>query len=210
MTRFKNALLEELETMVANQPAPYRRRSWVPRAAAVAGAAALLTVGAVAGAPFGKVAAPPKAWAVTDEGNGVIKVRLYEEINADLDGLEKRLEEHGISAYLVPEPPGKRCEGLDYTASTSPYAFELAQNAKYKWTESDGALVEFTVDRDRLAADEMLVIRHNLGVRQPRAYPDGVGRATTNYVDVAKGPIISPCEFVDWTPRPEGSVGPAR
>lgn len=60
----------------------------------------------VAGAPFGKVAAPPKAWAVTDEGNGVLKVKLYEEINADLEGLEKRLEEHGVSAYLIPEPPG--------------------------------------------------------------------------------------------------------
>ncbi|MBM7789551.1 hypothetical protein [Tenggerimyces flavus] len=209
MTRFKNALLEELETMVANQPAPYRRPNWVPRVAAVAGAAALLTVGAVAGAPFGKVAAP-KAWAVTDEGNGVIKVKLYEEINADLEGLEKRLEEHGVHAYLVAEPPGKRCEGLDYTASTSPYASELAANAKYEWTESDGALVELTIDRDRLAGDETLVIRHNLGTLPPQAHPDRLAVATTNYVDVAKGPIISPCEFVDFTRHPLPSVVPAR
>lgn len=41
------------------------------------------------------------------------------------------------------------------------------------------------------------MIRHRLGVVPPQIYPKGVARSSGNYVDVAKGPIVSPCEFVD-------------
>lgn len=155
-TTFEDRLLAVLEAEVAELAArstaeQERRRNRTRRIGALAGAAALAATGAV-GVPvvLGQQAGST-AWAVETRADGSVEVQIWEF--TDPAGLERRLAEAGIPAYISFVPPGMICAQRTVRSDFSP----LDEGIESPVDGSDGA-EGFVIHPDRLAPNERLVL----------------------------------------------------
>jgi hypothetical protein len=184
---FEEKLLRELRSVVARRKAeqaakrstraPLWRR---PRVVSVASAGAL-AIGAAIGLPLvgGETTAPPAnaAYEVTANDDGTVTVTIYRF--SDADGLEAKLDEHGVPADVAYTPAGKRCQPDRYQPAPKARPVRLEWGAR-SWT--------FTVRPSDFAADETLVIVHD---RVGAMFPDDRRGAFFDgtVTDTAVGPV---------------------
>jgi hypothetical protein len=160
---FEHRLLGELKSVVAHRKAerkaeqstltrartPLWRR---PRLVSVASAGAL-AIGAAIGLPLvgGETTAPAAsaAYEVTTNDDGTVTVTIYRF--RDADGLEDKLEEHGVNADVSYTAADKRCV---------PGRYQLADK-QHRVGVDFGRHWSFTVRPSDFADDETLVITHD-------------------------------------------------
>jgi hypothetical protein len=109
VTRFRQALLDELKTRVsAPAPVPRGSRRFRPRLAF--GGAALAVVSAAAAVLVSQTASTP-AYAVTSHSDGSVSVKLNHI--GDPAEANRRLREAGVPAIVMPESRAQDCPAAD-------------------------------------------------------------------------------------------------
>jgi hypothetical protein len=188
---FETRLLGELKSVVAQRTAqrkaersalahartPLWRRT---RVVSVASAGAL-AIGAAIGLPLvgGETTAPPAsaAYEVTANDDGTVTVTIYRF--RDADGLEDKLEEHGVNADVSYTPADKRCH---------PGRYQLADKQHRVGVDMTGHW-SFTVRPSDFADDETLVITHDrVGALPPAGVRPGFA-FDGSLTETAVGPV---------------------
>jgi hypothetical protein len=148
---------------VVRRAARRRRRDRSARIGALAGAGALAVTGVVAAPAFVGDQSSSAAWAVESRADGSVKVKVREL--KDPEGLERRLTQAGIRAYVTFIPAGKFCDyhSPDYPAVRSRGIVDDGPQASTR---------EFVIyiHPDRLAPDERLALQ---GIAPRVTQPDG-------------------------------------
>jgi hypothetical protein len=146
-TTFETRLLDELQQIVAAQPAPRARRRMLPAAAtAVTVAAIALAVLIVADA-----GGPTPAYAVDKAADGTVTVEIRSL--RDSAGLERKLADLGVRAKVDYLEPGMTCRAGRFKAAQGGGGkFTIGQGTKPDGTST------FVIDPPNLGAGKTLVV----------------------------------------------------
>ena len=211
---FESELLTELKTVVAEraaeQPATgepaagavgrplWRRPSIVSIAAAGA-----LAIGAVVGLPLlgGETAAPPAsaAFRLTTNDDGTITVTIYRF--DDAEGLETRLEAHGVPADVAYTPLHQRCQPDRFAYAPEQHQIGVSYGVDRIGVSEDelnDVELSFTLRPADFRPDETLVIVNDFQARLVKDPQTGIVDLRLNYprVATATGPV-APCVLED-------------
>ena len=163
MKQFEDRLLTELQQLVVAAPVQRRRPRWAFRLAPVAGLAAALAIGVTT---FGGVNPTGSAYAVEDNGDGTVTVKVY--TIRDPKGLERQIEDKtGIPASVHYLPQDRLCAPPWYDdrmagrkqvhdSAEDPTFHELRGKVRISEAE-DGAFV-FTIDNRDIPDGWSLVV----------------------------------------------------
>lgn len=180
---FEERLLRELKQLVERESVPATRPEFEPTAKAgkrfpvyaAAVAAAIVAFGLIVG-PFGPT---QRAYAVTPQGEGQVRVEIQHL--SDADGLEQKLEEAGFPAEVDYLPTGSYCKEPRFTAVSE----DSREMVGFEGGD-DGSLA-FTLDQADFEGDKTLVI---VTSGPPNGPPtDG----SEVMVLIATG-VVTPCE----------------
>lgn len=191
--QFEQNLLTELREVVAERatvPQPRRALPGKRLALATAGGG-LLAAGLLVGLPAMNGDQTPAAYAVETNADGTVTLTITR--TDDAEGLERALEEHGISAEVDYPPPGKMCQidppryaGGEGTTPRSLMVTEGAPrvDAFRRWTMRPADLHGKTLVIESLPTS-------TIALADP--HPEDLFYVT---IGIAKGPV-SPCVVVD-------------
>ncbi|BAJ28386.1 MULTISPECIES: hypothetical protein [Kitasatospora] len=157
-TRFERALGEELIALAAERaagstaPAPRRRRARRPLLAALAVGAAAVTAALVLPAALGGAHGGNAAYAVTEESDGTIAIRLFDPDG--LDGMVAAVRAHGVKAAGFE---------VAHDTDTCPSASPLDSAEPLAMRLSGGPSVRFDPKDVPAGKTLLLVIEHGVG-----------------------------------------------
>jgi hypothetical protein len=192
VSNFEERLLQELRSVVAEQPVDrgQSRPLWRAPRLALAGGLAAVLAGAVGAGVFFLSAGTPAAYAVTRNADGSVTVEI--DSLTDAAGLQAKLKAAGVNAVVEYVPAGKMCQQPWFT----PAGHRAGETQSSDVGRSSDGAIRFTISGD-LTGDETLVVTTQTGLdsEQAIAFAWATGE-------------VPPCQVVD---APAGSgplVGP--
>jgi len=187
MSNFEDRLLQELRTVVAEQPAQRGQpsRTWPrPRLVLAGGLVAAVAVAAATGVFFFS-SGTPAAYAVTKNADGTISVEI--DSLTDAAGLQSALEADGVNAVVVYLPEGKMCRQPWFTPAGAGAAGGTHESTVGR--NADGSTT-FSISGDRPDGDT-LVISTQTGPNGEQALGMGWAQGTVPSCQVVDAPAGS-------------------